>query len=149
MSFDANKDGKLSKDELPERMQTVIARYDADKTGSLDKTEIQKLAASRVSERPDGRGGPEGRGGRPGGRGGPEGRGRGGPPSPEDFVSHAMEFDADKDGKLSKAELAKFAEEEFANRGARGGGPGGGFGGRGRGGGPGGDDRPQRPARPE
>ena len=152
--FDSNKDGNLDSDELPDRMRIVLARHDENKNGSLEKAEIEKMIASRHQERGGqggrGRGGPEARGG-PEGHGGPGGRGgdRGGPPGPEQLVTDAMEFDADKDGKLSKAELTKFAEE-FASRGpgGRGRGPGGdrgGFGGRVGGAG----DRPQRPARPE
>lgn len=102
----------------------------------------------------DGRGGPPGDGPRDG-RGGPGGFG-GGPPSPERFLERAMTFDADRDGKLDRNELLKFAEEMGRMRGGMGGGPGGPGGGeggfRGRGGPPGagdGGDRPQRPRRPE
>jgi hypothetical protein len=59
-----------------------------------------------------------------------------------------MEFDADKDGKLNRDELMKFAENiPQMRRGSEGpGGPGGGS----RPGGPDGDrPRPERPARPE
>ncbi len=95
-------------------------------------------------------GGPGERGGRgPDGGRGPEGPG--GPPNPERFIEHAMEFDADKDGKLSHDELAKFAQD-MAQR--RGGGPGGGGGpGEGRPNGPGGaggrPDGGERPKRPD
>lgn len=74
-----------------------------------------------------------------------------GPPSPERFVAHAMEFDADGDGKLDKDELTKFAEQ-MHSRMARFGGPGGagGPGGGRAGGGPPRDpfqedERPRRP----
>jgi EF hand len=46
LSFDKNKDGKVAKDELPERMQDLIAKGDTNKDGTLDKDEIRKLAAS-------------------------------------------------------------------------------------------------------
>lgn len=63
--------------------------------------------------------GPPG-GGAAGERRGPPGGGpageRGGPPSPERFIEHAMQFDADGDGKLDRAELTKFAEEMHAMR---------------------------------
>lgn len=135
---------------------------------------------------PDGRGdrGPEprGRGQRgpgpgdrrpdrpePDGRG-PEGRGPDGPPpedgpDPDRMFSHAMEFDADDDGKLNRVELKKFIADFIARRpgpGGQGAGPGrvgppGGNrqGGRGPQGGPGagrpddGGDRPERPRRPD
>jgi hypothetical protein len=45
LSFDKNKDGKLTKDELPERMHDLIARGDTNKDGALDRDEIRKLAA--------------------------------------------------------------------------------------------------------
>src|SRR5262249_52114855 len=90
MAFDKNKDGKITKDELPERMQGLIARGDTNKDGALDKDEIKKLASTLT--RDDfvgdfgGRGRPEGKGqggvGGPvagkGGFGGPVG-GKGGP----------------------------------------------------------------------
>src|SRR5262249_18170624 len=44
MSFDKNKDGKITKDELPERMQGLIEKGDTNKDGALDKDEIKKLA---------------------------------------------------------------------------------------------------------
>ena len=65
--LDKNADGKLSKDELPERMQGMIERADTDKDGTLSKDEIRKMAETQ------GRVG----GGGPGGPGGGEGRPRG------------------------------------------------------------------------
>src|SRR6516165_10712862 len=44
MAFDKNKDGKLTKDELPERMHHLIALGDTNKDGALDKDEIRQLA---------------------------------------------------------------------------------------------------------
>jgi hypothetical protein len=44
MSFDKNKDGKITRDELPERMHHLIAQGDTNKDGALDKDEIKKLA---------------------------------------------------------------------------------------------------------
>jgi hypothetical protein len=46
MSFDKNKDGKVTKDELPERMHDLIARGDTNKDGALDRDEIKKLAST-------------------------------------------------------------------------------------------------------
>jgi hypothetical protein len=85
LSFDKNKDGKLTKDELPERMQDLVAKGDTNKDGSLDKEEIQKLAADLARDqggRGFGRGGRGGRGGQagPGGRGGRGGFGGPGGP---------------------------------------------------------------------
>jgi hypothetical protein len=85
MSFDKNKDGKVTKDELPERMQDLIAKGDTNKDGALDKDEIKKLATDLARDGAfrgfGGRGGPGG-GLRPG-RGGrfpPGGFGPGGGP---------------------------------------------------------------------
>jgi hypothetical protein len=44
MAFDKNKDGKVTKEELPERMHHLIALGDTNKDGVLDQEEIRKLA---------------------------------------------------------------------------------------------------------
>ena len=99
-------------------------------------------------------GGRGGQGGRPEDRG-PDGGGPGGSfsPNPDRMVEHALEFDADKDGKLSKDELQKFVDD-FVQRHAGPGGPDGG--GRGGAGSPPGGGRPnesgdrsERPRRPD
>ena len=65
MGFDENKDGKLSKDELPERMQPLMARMDRDADGFLSKEELETMGGA-------GGRGPGGAGGRgPGGAGSP------------------------------------------------------------------------------
>jgi hypothetical protein len=45
MAFDKNKDGKVTKDELPERMHDLIAKGDTNEDGALDRDEIKKLVA--------------------------------------------------------------------------------------------------------
>jgi Spy/CpxP family protein refolding chaperone len=72
LSFDKNKDGKLTKDELPERMQDLVAKGDTNKDGALDKDEIKALAAKLAEEGFGDRGG---RGGRGAGFQGPRGGG--------------------------------------------------------------------------
>ncbi len=67
MAYDKNGDGKVTKDELPERMHGLIEQGDRNGDGALDRDEIRRL-----SER-----GPPG-GGPGGGFGGPKG-GKGGP----------------------------------------------------------------------
>jgi hypothetical protein len=56
MSFDKNKDGKITKDELPERMQFLIELGDAGKGGALDRDQVRKLVTARAGSAP---GGPE------------------------------------------------------------------------------------------
>jgi hypothetical protein len=70
LSFDKNGDGKITREELPERMQDLIARGDTNKDGALDRDEVRKLAEDLAREG-------AGRGNRLGGRLPP---GRGGPP---------------------------------------------------------------------
>jgi mono/diheme cytochrome c family protein len=57
MAFDRNGDGKLEKSELPERMQGLFDRGDANRDGFLTPAEIRKLAESQASSlvlaRPD------------------------------------------------------------------------------------------------
>ena len=43
MANDKNGDGKIDKDELPERMQRILERADANKDGALEKGEIEKM----------------------------------------------------------------------------------------------------------
>jgi Ca2+-binding EF-hand superfamily protein len=59
MQFDKNADGKLSKDELPERMAGMMERGDVDKDGFLTRDELVKLAQAQAA-----RGGPGGERGR-------------------------------------------------------------------------------------
>lgn len=159
------------------RMMPVMAALDADADGQISAAEIEnavavlkaldKNADGKLADdelRPNFGGGPGaapgGRGGFGAGRGAPEG-GFGGPPNPEAFADRMLQGDEDKDGKLSREELAKMAPQ-FGR-----GGPGGGRGrpdgeaGRGRPDGEGGRGRPDgeggrrpagdggRPERPE
>lgn len=116
MENDKNGDGKLSKDELPERMQRILERVDADKDGFASKEELSKMVASAAGMRGEGQRGEGQRGGErgEGPRGGGEGEGRRGGMgmfgNPTAFVDRLFELDADKDGKLSRDELSKFAE---------------------------------------
>ena len=44
MSFDRDNDGKIAPTELPERMQPLVVRGDADSDGTLDAKEVRTLA---------------------------------------------------------------------------------------------------------
>jgi hypothetical protein len=61
LQLDKNGDGKLSADELPERMAGLMVRGDLDKDGVLTRDEPMKLAQAQSQEQ---RGGPGGEGGR-------------------------------------------------------------------------------------
>jgi hypothetical protein len=50
-SFDANKDHRITRDELPDRMQGLIARGDKNADGALDFDEIRALVNAASSER--------------------------------------------------------------------------------------------------
>jgi len=57
MTMDKNGDSKLSKDELPERMQALMGRADTNKDGFLDKAELTELATQQMRRNPGGPGG--------------------------------------------------------------------------------------------
>ncbi|MCB9844700.1 MAG: hypothetical protein H6811_01760 [Phycisphaeraceae bacterium] len=62
MENDANGDGKLSRDEVPERFGAFFERVDGNSDGFLDREELETFAASRPGRGPGGPGGdaPEG-----------------------------------------------------------------------------------------
>src|SRR5262245_19115827 len=51
LSFDADKNLQISRDELPERMKGLIARGDKNANGALDFDEIDALVNAASSER--------------------------------------------------------------------------------------------------
>ena len=174
MTYDANQDGKLSKDEVTDaRLSAIFGRADTDKDGFVTKEEMKTLIDKEYAS--PGIGGPGGRGPGGGGPGGAGGRGPGGPggpggpevggPSPISQVLPSRVQDAlnlSSDQKASVLALQKDVDkrlaeiltadqrqqlEELKNRGP--GGPGGPGGNRGRDGGPGGPPgEPGRPRRP-
>ncbi len=92
MAFDRNKDGKLTKAEMPERMQGLFERADANHDGVLTPDEIKTAFAAQTqptANRPPA--GPRGEGGRAGG-------------PPPDVLFQAL--DKDGDGALSADEIA-------------------------------------------
>ena len=96
MGFDRNNDGKLTRAEVPERLQGLFDRVDADKDNTLTADELKKSAASMTNPSADGRG--EGREGE-----GRRGRGPGGPMGRDPLVAA---LDADHDGSISAAEMS-------------------------------------------
>jgi len=56
MSHDKNDDGRLSKDEVPERMRRFFDRVDTNSDGQIDKSEAEAMA-KRFSDRNAQRGG--------------------------------------------------------------------------------------------
>ena len=118
MKYDKDKSGTIEKDELPDRMQNVMTRADANGDDVLDKSELETMSAGKSKKSKSQNAGRE--------KGGPRqhggGPGQGGGPDPSHMVDHAMEFDTDGDGKLSRTELTAFAEAMPA---PGGGGPGG------------------------
>ncbi len=161
----------------------IMAALDADQDGTLSASEIANAAAAlkKLDKNSDGKisgdemrpqrgpGGERGgRGGERGGRGGGFGGGPGGPGGGGSFADRLMEFDENKDGKITASELpermSRILDRADTNKDgalskdeidamARNFGGGGGFGGRGGGrggrGGEGGGNRPQRPTRPQ
>ncbi len=100
MMFDANKNGQLEKSELPERMQGMFDRGDANHDGILTKDEIVKLAEANRQQANPGFGGGEGRGpGGPGGGRGPGGRGG------NQFDLAFSALDTDHNGEISADEI--------------------------------------------
>lgn len=65
---DANGDGKLSGDEIPERMRERVSMIDTDGDGSLQKSEVEAMATrmmDRAGQRPGRENGSDGSGVKP------------------------------------------------------------------------------------
>ncbi|MEN9555469.1 MAG: hypothetical protein RLZZ232_1755, partial [Planctomycetota bacterium] len=117
-TLDRNQDGKLDREELrPPGAGRPPGLPGGERPGAPGRPGRPE---GREGQPPGGPQGPgPGRGPQGPGEPGPRGPGRPGgsgedsmaPPNPERMVDHAMEFDADKDGKLSREELLSFARE--------------------------------------
>jgi len=91
MSLDKDGDGKITKDELPERMQRILERADINQDGAIDKDEAEQMA-ERFR------------------RGGPGGPGR------PNFVERIMRLDQDGDGKVTRDELPEPLRDRILQR---------------------------------
>lgn len=102
-TLDQNKDGKLTEDELRPQPPGQDARSGGRRGRPQAGGPREFGNLSERGERPEGEVQEDGRRGRPN---------RGGDSAmsihPERMQEHAMEFDADKDGKLSVSELQAF-----------------------------------------
>jgi len=113
LAFDKNGDGKLTRDEVPERMQGIFERGDTNHDGVLSAPELHAMALAQ-QQPVEGRGG-EGRGGR-----GPQGMMRADPIfqaldtnhdnviSGDEITNAASalkSLDKNQDGSLSEDEL--------------------------------------------
>jgi len=115
LTHDENEDGKLSKSEMPERLQSMFARADKDENGELTKDEIRRDLEGREGGGGRGEGGDRereggGRGREEGGRGreggGPgEGRPPFGGPGGMPMFPLMKALDANNDGEISADEI--------------------------------------------
>jgi Ca2+-binding EF-hand superfamily protein len=94
--FDQDKDGKLSRAEVPQQMSQFFDSVDKNRDGFIDQTEFQAVAAMMGGGQPKGGGQKGGFGGQGGGQGRPKGKGGGFDP---------MRYDRNKDGKISRNEV--------------------------------------------
>lgn len=108
-ALDTNGDFEISAEEI-KNAAAALKKLDKNNDGKLSREELRPQFA-RGRGRGPGAGGPgfgppaERREGEGGGRGRPLGRGDGTRPGPQQFIARIMEFDKNKDGKLSKEEL--------------------------------------------
>ena len=49
-SYDANNDGMLTKDELPQRMQGLVSRGDTNGDGALSKDELNAMVNAQAAQ---------------------------------------------------------------------------------------------------
>lgn len=91
---DANKDGKVSKDEAQGFVKENFDRFDANNDGVLDEDEL-----ARIGRRLDGAPGAPGAGNRP---------------DPQQLIAMFDRADANKDGKLTRDEIPEDRRAQFA-----------------------------------
>jgi spore coat protein H len=106
-SADADRDGKLSKEETADAVRRLFARFDENKKGGLDERALA-IGFSKLLPGGPGRPGDSGPSGPPGGFPFDAGPGR--------MLAHAViqRADVDKDGKVTLEEFLAAAESLFA-----------------------------------
>jgi Ca2+-binding EF-hand superfamily protein len=113
--FDANKDGKISKDEAKGRLAESFDRFDTNKDGYLDKEELRRVAAFMIAARGNGPAGA-----RPGIQGpdfddldrNADGRLTRDELKGTPFADHFDEIDTNKDGKIDKKEFTAYLKKQ-------------------------------------
>lgn len=112
-SRDTNGDGRISREEAPEKLKENFERIDGNKDGFIDPAELSNLFGGQG--RPEGRG-PDGRG--PEGKPDGEARREQSPEKREAIVRESNErfkaADKNGDGKLSRDEVPEQVREHFA-----------------------------------
>jgi Ca2+-binding EF-hand superfamily protein len=101
MRYDKNGDGKLTRDEVPERMQGIFARGDSNQDGVLTVDEIRKMSQAQSQQQQQQVRGQEG--------GGEPGRALRESFNQMGFIMREplyMALDTDHDGKISAGEIA-------------------------------------------
>lgn len=123
--MDANSDGKIVSDEVPDqfrpRFESILDRLDTDGDDALSKEEIaagDKAMGERFRrDRPEGPPGPDGKKGRPEGPDGPPGvgpNGKGRPGrGPAEMIERLKEADANGDGKIELNEVPDQFKQGF------------------------------------
>lgn len=110
MQGDKDGDGKLSADELPGRMgERMLQDGDTNGDGALDRDEITSSMENMRNRFRGGPGGPGGPGGFPGGPAGFRGGAGGANFDPTQMTGQMMQFDRNRDGKLSADEVPQQA----------------------------------------
>jgi N-acetylneuraminic acid mutarotase len=127
LKMDRDNDGKLTKDEVGQRFSRMIERLDTDKDGFVTKAELEASAAKETGAAAGGAGGGFGNPSRSANRvleqnDADKDDALSGAEIPERLKPNVEKIDANKDGKLDKAELEAWFESRAQERPTTGGG---------------------------
>lgn len=108
MSLDRNRDGLLSKEELPGKLSELLS-HDSNSDGKLNARELARIERDAIAKRNGGAVNTESAG--RGRRGRPRRRNAttGSPLDAQQILRFALTFDADGDGGLNADELQRYA----------------------------------------